>query len=148
MVSLSSACHCRLLLRATLPLPPLLHPLSGSLTCAKMAGNEFATWPNTVELVFGKVAFFKPDCLKYLQSHGVVVSTLDMLFEVPDHSALSAEQECHRRKRRRRTIGAARLSALDPTVCHLHRTAASPVDTKYSRYQSPRGTGQGSSLCG
>ena len=49
-----------------------------------MGSKEFATWPNTAELCFGKTGFSKPDCLRYLNKHGVVVSTLDMLFEVPD----------------------------------------------------------------
>ena len=51
-----------------------------------MAAIEFATWPNTVELCFGVTQFSKPDLLKYLNSHGVVVNALDMLHEVPDAS--------------------------------------------------------------
>jgi hypothetical protein len=51
-----------------------------------MASIEFATWPNTAELCFGNTPFSKPDLLKYLNSHGVVVSALEMLHEVPDAS--------------------------------------------------------------
>ena len=51
-----------------------------------MAAIEFATWPNTVELCFGVTQFSKPDLLKYLNSHDVVVSPLDKLHEVPDAS--------------------------------------------------------------
>ena len=51
-----------------------------------MAAIEFATWPNTVKLCFGFTPFSKPDLLKHLNSHGVVVNALDMLHEVPDAS--------------------------------------------------------------
>ena len=55
------------------------------------------------------------------------------------HPTLPTEQEYYCGSDRRRLIGAARVSALHSTVCHLHWTDFIP---QYSRFWSHRGAGQ------